>query len=605
MQPVQAQPAPVPALAALRVEAVQAPHADGQDDQEIEADQAPATGWRQVSLPDMWGARWPDFDGVVWYRVHWNRGPADQAAALAIDYLNMAGAIYVNGNLLGRDANLTEPLSRAWNLPRYYLLPSALLHPGDNVVDIRVSGQARHQAGLGRIAIGAPGAVGAKYEKEHWLRVQSQWFCLAIVLTIGCFFSAMWLMRRQAAVNGWFALTSLAWWMCTYNQIAYSPWPFSTSDAWEAANTAFLLLFNASFTMFVLRFSAQRRRRYEMGLWTCVVLGCLGLWLAPASYLAPLRVLLTSLQSLHYIAVSLVFTVFAWRNGRADHRILALFLSLAVVAAVHDTLMFVGISWDNIYLTPLSVVAEMVCMALILGWQFVVNLRRIERFNNELKQAVEQARSELTQTLQRQHELEIDNTRLGARLNLAQDLHDGLGGTLVSSIVTLERAPQDMPPQRFLAVLKELRDDLRIIIDSSTNQQYGATTLDGQLSPFRHRLTRQAEAHGIECRWHLSGIDTCTLAPASCLELMRVLQEALTNVFRHSQASRVDVEMRHEFGSLKLTVRDNGIGFPEPGQTGHHGTGLISMRARVTRVGGTLDIRSAPGATSIEVLLRV
>ncbi len=592
-------------MAGLRVEAARAQPLDKQGDIPIESDRPPATGWSEVTLPDMWSARWPDFDGVVWYRVHWVRRDAAEPASLAIGYLNMAGAVYLNGSLLGRDTSLAEPLSRAWNLPRHFVLPAALLRTGDNVIEIRVSGQARHQAGLGPVTVGAPAAVAQAYDKEHWLRVQSQWFCLAVAFTIGCFFLAMWLMRRQAAVNGWFALTSLAWWACTYNQIAYSTWPFSSSDAWEAANTSFLLLFSGSFAMFILRFSMQRWRRYEIALWSCAALACLALWLAPAAYLGPLRSLLTAAQSLHYIIVSLAFTVFALRNGRADHRILAFFLMLAVAAAIHDTLMFVGISRDNIYLSPLSVVVEMICMALILGWQFVANLRRIERFNGELRQAVEQARSELTQTLQRQHELEISNARLGARLNLAQDLHDGLGGTLVSSIVTLERAPQDMPPQRFLTVLKELRDDLRIIIDSSTNQQYGATTLDGQLSPFRHRLTRHAEAHGIECGWQLAGIDTCTLPPASCLELMRVLQEALTNVFRHSRASRVDIELRHEFGRLLLAVRDNGIGFREEAQAGRHGAGLASMRARVNRLGATLTIASAPGATSIEVILRV
>jgi len=589
----------------LRVEVAQAQKLDQQGDALIENERPPTSGWTATSLPDVWSSRWPGFDGVVWYRMHWVQRDADEPVALTFDYLNMAGAVYLNGTLLGRDVSLAEPLSRAWNIPRYFTLPAALLHAGDNTVEIRVSGQARHQAGLGRMAIDSPAVVREVYDKAHWLRVQSQWFCLAVAFTIGCFFLAMWLMRRQTTVNGWFALTSLAWWACTYNQIAYNTWPFSGSDAWEAANTVALLIFNAAFTSFILRFSVRCWPRYEAALWIFVVGASIALWLSPANYLAQLRTLLTALQSLHYIAVSLAFAVFALRNGRADHRILAFFLVLAVAAATHDTLMFVGLSKDNIYLSPLSVVAEMICMALILGWQFVSNLRHIERFNSELQQVVDEARNELTLTLQRQHELEISNARLGARLNLAQDLHDGLGGTLVSSIVTLERAPENMPPQRFLSVLKELRDDLRIIIDSSTNQQYGATMLDSQLSPFRHRLTRQAEAHGIECRWLLSGIDTCMLPPATCLELMRVLQEALTNVFRHSQANKTDVTLRHEFGNLSLIVSDDGIGFQTNEQREGHGAGLNSMRARVQRMGGQIAISSIPGLTMVEIQLRV
>jgi hypothetical protein len=113
----------------------------------------------------------------------------------------------------------------------------------------------------------------------------------------------------------------------------------------------------------------------------------------------------------------------------------------------------------------------------------------------------------------------------------------------VSSIVMLERTPHDVPPQRFLAILKELRDDLRIIIVSATSQQTGETSLAAQIAPMRHRLTRLFEAQGVECRWHASGIDTCELPSGKCLDLMRVLQEALTNVFKHSSASLVEVTM--------------------------------------------------------------
>jgi len=288
----------------------------------------------------------------------------------------------------------------------------------------------------------------------------------------------------------------------------------------------------------------------------------------------------------------------AWRSGRTDHRILGCCIVVFVIAAVHDLLTFLNILGDNPYFAALTSQALMIGMALVLGGHFVATLRRIERFNEELTHTVEATRLELTRTLQRQYELEVANARLGERLNLAHDLHDGLGGTLVSSIVMLERTPHDVPPQRFLAILKELRDDLRIIIDSATSQQSGETSLAEQIAPMRHRLMRLFEAQGVESRWHASGIDTCVLPFGKCLDLMRVLQEALTNVFKHSRAHLVEVTMRYDGRSLQLTVHDNGIGFL-PLLDARQGTGTHSMRARASRLGATFDVRSSSGSTLI------
>jgi len=75
--------------------------------------------------------------------------------------------------------------------------------------------------------------------------------------------------------------------------------------------------------------------------------------------------------------------------------------------------------------------------------------------------------------------------------------------------------------------------------------------------------------------------------------LYRIAQEALQNAARHARADRLDVRLIHEAAGLKLEVRDNGVGFnPLAGYPGH--LGLRSMRERALKVGGTLDIVSAP-----------
>lgn len=565
------------------------------------ADTLPATGWVAVSLPDDWSRRWSDFDGDVWYRLTWQQADTTRPVALMLDYLNMAGAVYLNGTLLMRDAHLAEPLTRAWNTPRHQLLAPPLLREGTNTLLVRVAGQAAYQPGLGPVSIGDPTTIAARYESAYRLRHDFQLFSLAVTATLGCFFLSLWLMRRQEAPYGWFSLMSLAWWWVALNQVATTPWPFATTDGWEAANSIALVVYSASFTMFVTRFCERRLPRIEAALWILVASSTVAMLMTPHSHMSAMRAALTVMQAGVYFTTCFAYLFFTWRSRRTDHRILSFCIAIFVAAGAHDLLTFLGVLNDNRYYAALTSQLLSIGMALVLAWRFVANLRGIEQFNDRLTVRINAACAELETTLQRQHTLEVANARLGERLNLAHDLHDGLGGTLVSSIATLERAPQDIAPEQFLSILKELRDDLRIIIDTASSHQSGEYALDAQIGPLRHRLTRLFECHRIECHWSVSGIEQCYLPASHSLDVMRTLQEALTNVLKHSQASRVDIDLHGDDAGVRLVVKDNGIGFDPDALAEHPGTGMRSMRARTRRLGGTLNVRSAAGSTVLSV----
>lgn len=586
-------------LTFTRIDAVRAQPLDRQTGTAIEREQPPASGWVPVSLPDLWSTRWPGFDGVVWYRLTWHQARADTPVALMLDYLNMAGAIYLNGTLLSRDRQLAEPLSRMWNTPRYLVLPAALLHDGDNTLLFRVSGFAQYQAGLGSATIGEPDAMLARYARADRVRNSMQSFSITISATLGAFFLSMWLMRRKESVHGWFGVMSLTWWFVGFNQVATSPWPLPSTDAWERSTPIAFVFYAVLYTVFLLRFCRLRWPRYERTLWSSAAAGSVALLFTSHPHLNDVAQWLYGVSGLLFFATSLAYIVFAWRRGGIEHRILSACVIVYCAAGVHDLLTLLTVLTDNIYYTALTSQLQLVGMALVLGWNHLTNLRRIEGFNEELNQTVDATRRELTQTLQRQHALEVAHVRLGERLSFAHDLHDGLGGALVSSITALERTPHAIPPPRFLSILKELRDDLRLIIDSATSEQYGDTTLEDLLVPLRHRFTRLFEAQGVECRWHLSGLEQRTLPSSQSLDVMRVLQEALTNAFKHSRANCVEIAIHHERAGLRLTVRDNGVGFASFDETSHLGTGMSSMRTRAQRLGGTLDLQSAPGATVV------
>lgn len=129
------------------------------------------------------------------------------------------------------------------------------------------------------------------------------------------------------------------------------------------------------------------------------------------------------------------------------------------------------------------------------------------------------------------------------------------------------------------------------------------------LRPALERLTAQfAEHHGVICRLDTSALaarDEGRLGPvASCL--YRVTQEALNNVAKHASAQRVIVRLSStDGGHAELTITDDGGGMA-PARDGNRTFGLLGMSERVRASGGTLVMRSAPGAgTTVSVTMPI
>ncbi|BEP37616.1 7TM diverse intracellular signaling domain-containing protein [Variovorax sp. V59] len=588
--------APAAALDAPGFEGIEAARADP-----ASPDTPPAEGWTAVTLPDAWAGRWPAHDGVVWYRLRWNEPATAGAPAprgLAMDYLSMAGAIYLNGALLARDPQLEEPLSRSWNHPRHWLLSAPLLRPGPNELLVRVSGLAAYAPGLGPVLVDSPAAADAHYRHERLIRESLHMLSLGITLAMGVLYGLFWLLRRNETFYGWFSLFSLLWVPVGYNYVARSTWPFGSTDTYQAVNMSALVLGTAAFLMFALRFCGLRRRRAVQLIGGAVGLTTAALWLAPHAH-----ALLSPVRGAAVVVALATYTLSAWiicRHALASPRrrevqALALCTLLPLAAGTHDVLVFHGVLATNLYYTPWSSSAMLVGISFVLTWRFVVGMRLVEHFNDELRHHVEDATRRLSSMLHREHATELQNTRLAERMNLVRDLHDGLGMTLSGHIASLENrsaAGHDTA----LWALKEVRDDLRLIIESSSLDD--TDRLSERIAPLRHRTTRVLEAAGIECTWALQGLDQCRLDDRRGLDFLRLLQEALANVLKHSRASKVRIGIEAADGQLSLSVADDGSGFTA-GRDAHGGMGLRNMEARARRLNGTLDIRPTPDGTTV------
>lgn len=189
---------------------------------------------------------------------------------------------------------------------------------------------------------------------------------------------------------------------------------------------------------------------------------------------------------------------------------------------------------------------------------------------------------------------------LEERTRIARELHDtveqGLvGATLQLSLAARQPGREDTHPARHLAkaraMLHHCLADMRTAVRDLRSQSD-----TGGLPRELHRLITELRGAGApEIVLHpLPSLDA--LAPSVAAALLRLVQEALTNVLKHAQATRVEIRIVPAPGLLTLRVEDDGCGF-DPGEAagreGHYG--LVGMRERVERLAGRLILRSAPG----------
>lgn len=573
----------------------------------------PAQGWEPVQLPDLWLRRWSGHEGSVWYRIDWERGCLSRTLeamplALGVDGIGLAGEIFINDDLLWRDASLVEPLSRSWNMPRVFVLPESALHDGVNQVWVRVAGLSVLSSGLTQVRVGPMAEVIQRYHSNVWRQRTAYVVSAGMSATVGCLFLLIWCLHRTERAYGWYAAMSLCWLIYLMSLLATEPWPLFDSLAMSRANIAIFVLYVLCFCLFTFRFGQQVLPRIEKWLWILAGLGIAATVLAPRAVVDLVFLLVWLGSGLVFLGNCVQFQWHAWRTRQLHHRLLALCWLLWLVVGAHDlALSLTGWSTHETW-SPVTGPVSMVLMALLLGSRMAAGTRRIERFNHELQGSVDSARAELTLALAREHTQALANAKLHERQEIAHDLHDGLGASLVRSMALVELAAQPLPNERVLSLLKVLRDDLRQVIDhgSSTGVTVPETPIRWA-APLRHRFTRIFDEINVASQWCIAPQWLNPPNAVQCLGLTRLVEEALSNVIKHSRATQVRVECAQPApDQLRVCIEDDGVGFDvEAVQDAGLSVGLRSMTARAERMGGRLQVASDATGTRLTVVLEL
>jgi signal transduction histidine kinase len=226
-------------------------------------------------------------------------------------------------------------------------------------------------------------------------------------------------------------------------------------------------------------------------------------------------------------------------------------------------------------------------------------IRQRDRENQNLTAALDKRISERGELLKR-----LISVQEEERKRVAREIHDEVGQGLSSIALSIELSERSLKNDPSSS-REHLKQASKMVADS-TNRMYDLilglrpSALDdlGLISALRAHVQRNIEPAGMTVDIHTTNFPE-RLPSEIETALFRIVQEALTNILRHSQASKVALSLDVENGEVRGEIIDNGVGFDvdklKSTRLGERGFGILGMNERVEHFNGTLEIDSSLG----------
>jgi two-component system, NarL family, sensor kinase len=276
-------------------------------------------------------------------------------------------------------------------------------------------------------------------------------------------------------------------------------------------------------------------------------------------------------------------------------------------------------NWTTVAMVPLaavnapvrSVLWQMAGPAIVLllagGLAALFTARRVERPLHVLYDLAAHATTRVSELSEQLLALQEEE-----RQRIARELHDSTAQHLVAAnlgLAGLERVVEATPMSRkaFADVERQLAEALRELRIFTYLLHPPNLAKDGLQATLRDFVEGFANRAGLVARIRIPE-DVDELPPDLQRTILRVVQEALTNVHRHAGASHVSVSTRIRSERLMVRIRDNGRGMAGPARPGEPtrlGVGIAGMRARLEQFKGALMIRTGPGGTSVVAVVPI
>jgi signal transduction histidine kinase len=547
---------------------------------------------RIAKLPDDWTVSHPGYVGTVWYRAGFHltdSSGGDELLALYIERACSNVQVHLNGSLIFSGGRMVEPVTRNCSRPQLVTLPPALLRSGENILDLRVLGHALERVasrqaagGLSALEIGPQSSLLAAHAARLFWGVRWVEISGLMLIGVGCVLIAVgWLNRREIYFT-YLGVLCLGWVLMSLGSSAHDmPW---SNDVTEFMLCSFWAVLLALAVQFFLSFAGLRSRVIEnIAALQWVVLPT-SLILAGPEHLFAMALFWYFLLAFELTAVMGIYLAVTRRQRMQDFGPMVLTVAGGGLALVAE----LAVQSGAIEMPPFSILV--IVVPLLLGGvgtrlflMFAHALHATEEDRNRLARELRTLTAEFDVRVEGMTALRVEQFTERERKRIASDLHDDLGAKLLTIVHTAD-------PTRVPQLAREALEEMRLSVRGLAGRP---VRLDDALADWRAETMVRLGQAKIEALWeNAAEVDPHMLPARLFMQLTRVLREAVSNVIKHSEASRCEVRCAVEEAALILTVRDNGRGIAADL---HRGQGMSSMKRRAKRMNGQCLVESRPG----------
>ncbi len=559
--------------------------------------------WQAHDLPLRWSSRPGEPLRGMALRLRIDlAAPPTEAWAVLLSHASTGGRVSVNGRMVGEMRSPDAATEVRWRRPHLLAIDPSLLVAGGNTILV----QTAYRSGvhvLAGVEVGPLDELSGAYELRYFASTTLPWIGGTLAACFTLLFALLWLRRHDPTI----ALVALAsgFWVLRSAYFLIEAVP-AGAGLWldllyYVANGGFAVVM----TLVLLRLAGRTSTRYA---WMPALYAAVGpaLLLVTGGHAAPHLDSLWVPGLIGMVAIGLAYALLSRvRKHESLQVVVITAITVAIAAAAYDygvsqgwlpEATMLALHWAG----PLLLAA----LATPVVDRFVRVLREAEGARGDLESRVREREQMLKRNYERLREGERLQATAAERQRIMQDMHDGLGTQLVSSLLLVERGA--LTQAQVAQVLRESIDDMRLAIDALAQ---GNSDLLAALGNLRYRMEPRFRAAGIELIWDARDMpEELNVNPDHVLPILRIVQESLTNALKHSNASAVSVALQvtqagDEAPLLQVRVTDNGKGIAGE-RVG--GRGLMNMRSRANRIGGTLTLESVAGTgTRVKLAYRL
>jgi len=547
--------------------------------------------WLPRPLPDLWSVRQraQSIDG--WYRLEPTVDAADLNTPLAVYLPSFSGRVTVYWNRVRLGDSGAGDIPHVGG-PLLLEIPRPLLRPGPNELHVRLQGTLAMPDFLRPPVVGPAAGLRPAYESKRLVLVQLPRALAFAGMAASVLFLLGYWREPESAAALWLSAGLLSWSVSTVGVYDSFGVPERIFEPLRAA------CYHWAFFAFALAFERLRERsrpRFERGL--SLVWGglTLAIFAVPLLWTYAIAVLWTIPTLLVGAYVTVQMLAMVREAPRSRNALLLVPIAGVGVFAMHD--LYGSLNGGRFPANQILLVYTPALHTFAMLAVFVLRsrdaLRSSRTLNRDLEARVTSKHRELESNYARLREAEREQAVTSERQRILRDMHDGLGGQLVSTLAMVESGRFE--PEEVAEALRDGLDDLRLMVESLDPAE---ADLLSMLAVLRERVEPRLARRGLRFVWSVSDIPALPhLESDGVLQVLRIVQEALSNIVKHAEARTIRLETgvtRTTPPEVFVRIADDGKGFAEGRRRGR---GLGNMRARAEQLGGRLELRSDPGAT--------